>query len=351
MTSQNGDRMVLQDKTNNVHLDSMSGNDMFRFRNLQQWYATSTWNVKRKVLRNILDICKDPLLLFILHTIFDRTYSRDLTTYNIGDSSFDNNPAEDSTSLELTALKLTMNDDLNWFRGLSKHDQLAVFIRLVSLGGINIITDICNHINHLIRSYGNLPNLQDMIGKNTEIQNSIFIVQDDLLLTDRLSGSEKILSKSNFDKNKSKITDVVYRDYIECTNEWKNKLDLFDQKYQTNCRTTELDSDLVQMLPVRHDIPSSEELLSNRCKEINEITTSTNGNTERKPLRLSHTLASVTEYKKARNYIDKKIDRRLKIQETMELDNKTEINKCKNVKLQAKEFNSLYTESADIMYD
>lgn len=25
------------------------------------------------------------------------------------------------------------------------------------------------------------------------------------------------------------------------------------------------------MLPVRHDIPSSEELLSNRCKEINEI--------------------------------------------------------------------------------
>jgi len=37
----------------------------------------------------------------------------------------------------------------------------------VSLGGINIITDICNHINHLIRSYGNLPNLQDMIGKNT----------------------------------------------------------------------------------------------------------------------------------------------------------------------------------------
>jgi len=85
MTSQNGDRMVLQDKTNNAHLDSMSGNDMFRFRNLQQWYATSTWNVKRKVLRNILDICKDPLLLFILHTIFDRTYSRDLTTYNIGE--------------------------------------------------------------------------------------------------------------------------------------------------------------------------------------------------------------------------------------------------------------------------
>uniref|UniRef100_A0A2S2PGA3 Uncharacterized protein n=1 Tax=Schizaphis graminum TaxID=13262 RepID=A0A2S2PGA3_SCHGA len=105
------------------------------------------------------------------------------------------------------------------------------------------------------------------------------------------------------------------------------------------------------MLPVRHDIPSSEKLLSNNCKEINEITTSTNGNTERKPLHLSHTLASVTEYKKARNYIDKKIDRRLKKQETMQLDNKTEINNCKNFKLHAKEFNNLYTESADIMYD
>ncbi|XP_025202496.1 uncharacterized protein LOC112599690, partial [Melanaphis sacchari] len=324
MTSQNGDSLMLQDKIN-VHLDSMNGNDMFRFRNLQQWYVTSIWDVKRDFLRNILDVCKDPLFLFILQKVFDRTYyTKSLTAYNIIDFSFDINPVEDIESLKLTALKSKTNNDSDWFYGLSKHGQLVVFIRLMLLGGIDIITDICNYLNHLIKPYGKLPRLKDIVGKNTEIQNSILTVQNDLLLTDRLSGSEKILSRSNFDKNKSKITDVVYRNYIERTNEWKNKLDLFDQKYQTNCRTTEVDNDLTQMLLVSHDIPASEELLSDHCKEKNKIPISTNGNTEHKPLHLSLTLASITEYKKARNYIDKKIDRRLKIQNTRELNNKTE---------------------------
>ncbi|CAH1714459.1 unnamed protein product [Aphis gossypii] len=344
MTSQNGDSLMLQDKIN-VHLDSMSENDIFRFRKLQQWYATNIWDVKRDFLRNVLDVCEDPLFLFILQKILDRKYTRNLTAYNIGDLSFNiDNVAEDNESLELTALKSTISDASDWFRGFSKHGQLAVFIRLILLGGISIITDICNHLNNLINSYGNLPRLQDMIAKNT--------VQDDFLFTDRLSGSEKILSKSNFEKNKSKITDVVYRDYIERTNEWKNKLNLFDQKYQTNCRTTGLDSDLAQMLPVRHDISANEELLIDHNKETNEIPTSTNGNAEHKPLHLSHTLASVTEYKKARKYIDKKIDRRLKILETRQLDNKIHLDDCKNVKLHAKPFdNILYTEEADIIYD
>jgi len=35
------------------------------------------------------------------------------------------------------------------------------------LGGISIITDTCNHLNHLIKSYGYSPRLQDMIAKNT----------------------------------------------------------------------------------------------------------------------------------------------------------------------------------------
>ncbi|KAE9523389.1 hypothetical protein AGLY_015941 [Aphis glycines] len=235
MTSQNGDSLMLQDKIN-VHLDSMSENDIFRFRKLQQWYATNIWDVKRDFLRNVLDVCEDPLFLFILQKILDRKYTRNFTTYNIGDLSFNNdNVAEDNESLELTALKSTISDASDWFRGFSKHGQLAVFIRLILLGGISIITDICNHLNNLINSYENLPRLQDMIAKNT--------VQDDFLLTDRLSGSEKILSKSNFVFNET----VAYR------------------------------------------------------------------NAEHKPLHLSHTLASVTEYKKARKYIDKKIDRCLKI--------------------------------------
>lgn len=84
MTSQNGDSQVLQNKIN-VHLDSMSENDIFRFRNLQQWYATSIWEVKRDFLRNILDVCEDPLFLFILQKILDRKYTRNLTAYNIGE--------------------------------------------------------------------------------------------------------------------------------------------------------------------------------------------------------------------------------------------------------------------------
>jgi len=49
------------------------------------------------------------------------------------------------------------------------------------------------------------------------------------------------------DKNKAKITDVVYGDYMERTNEWKNKLDSFEQKYHAIHRTTEPDSDLVRI--------------------------------------------------------------------------------------------------------
>jgi len=84
MTSQNGDSIVLQDKIN-VHLDSMSENDIFRFRNLQQWYATNIWDVKRDFLRNILDVCEDPLFLFILQKILDKKYTKNFTAYNIGE--------------------------------------------------------------------------------------------------------------------------------------------------------------------------------------------------------------------------------------------------------------------------
>jgi len=51
--------------------------------------------------------------------------------------------------------------------------------------------------------------------------------------------------------------------------------------------------------------------LTNPLLVFNE--TVTYRNTEHIPLRSSHTLASVTEYKKARNLIDLQIDRRLKI--------------------------------------
>lgn len=89
MTSRNGDGLLLppslQDKTN-VHLHSMSGNDVIRFRNLQQWYTTSIWDVKRDFLRNILDDCGDPLFLFILQKIFDgRAYTGDIVAHDIGE--------------------------------------------------------------------------------------------------------------------------------------------------------------------------------------------------------------------------------------------------------------------------
>jgi len=51
--------------------------------------------------------------------------------------------------------------------------------------------------------------------------------------------------------------------------------------------------------------------LTNPLLVFNE--TVTYRNAEHIPLRSSHTLASVTEYKKARNLIDLQIDRRLKI--------------------------------------
>jgi len=51
--------------------------------------------------------------------------------------------------------------------------------------------------------------------------------------------------------------------------------------------------------------------LTNPLLVFNE--TVTHRNVEHIPLSLSHTLTSVTEYKKARNYIDLQIDRRLKI--------------------------------------
>lgn len=46
-------------------------------------------------------------------------------------------------------------------------------------------------------------------------------------------------------KNGVKITDSVYQNYVERTNEWENKLESFDQKYCVNSGTTEADSDLV----------------------------------------------------------------------------------------------------------
>lgn len=48
--------------------------------------------------------------------------------------------------------------------------------------------------------------------------------------------------------NKVKITDFVYEDYLERTNEWENKLNSFDQKYSVNHtnRTAEADSGLVR---------------------------------------------------------------------------------------------------------
>lgn len=50
-------------------------------------------------------------------------------------------------------------------------------------------------------------------------------------------------------KNKVKITDLVYHNYVERTNEWENKLDSFDQKYCMNHEnSTEVDSDLVHII-------------------------------------------------------------------------------------------------------
>ncbi|CAI6368916.1 unnamed protein product [Macrosiphum euphorbiae] len=325
MTSRNGDSLPpptrrLRDKTN-VHLGSMSGNDAIRFRNLQQWYTTSALDVKRDFLRNVLDVCGDPLFLFALQKIFDRrAYCTGdmIAANNIGDGRSDVRPAEDedqSSSLDPTA---STDDHSDWFDGLSKHVRLAAFVRLAMLGGTGVMTEIRDHVDRLIKSNGNLPSLRNSNVKNTsDMQNSTLTILDDLLLlTDRLPDSEEILSKTNLDKNKAKITDVVYRDYMERTNEWKNKLDSFEQKYHAIRRTTEPDSDLAQMLPVVwHVIPAGGKLLSDPSrKETNATPTSTNGNAERiVPLSSSHTLASVTEYKKARNLIDLQIDRRLKI--------------------------------------
>lgn len=79
MTSQIGDRLL--GKTN-VHLSSMSGNDMFRFVNLQQWYARSSLALKTDFLRNILNVCGDPLFLFILKKIFNKAYTKDILYSN-----------------------------------------------------------------------------------------------------------------------------------------------------------------------------------------------------------------------------------------------------------------------------
>ncbi|XP_016660324.1 uncharacterized protein LOC100569583 isoform X2 [Acyrthosiphon pisum] len=342
MTSRNGDSLPqprwLQDKTN-VHLDSMSGNDAIRFRNLQQWYTTSVLDVKRDFLRNVLDVCGDPLFLFTLQKIFDcRAYRTGdmIAAYNIGDGCSDVRPAEDneSSSLDLTA---STDDHSDWFDGLSKHVRLAAFVRLAFLGGTSVMTEIREHLDRLIKSNGNLPSFRNSNVKNTtEMQNSNLTIFDDLLLlTDRLSDSDEILSITNLDKNKAKITDVVYRDYMERTNEWKNKLDSFEQKYHAIRRTTEPDSDLAQMLSVWHVIPAGEKLLSDPSrKETNATPTSTNGNAEHIPLSSSHTLASVTEYKKARNLIDRQIDRRLKIK-TRQLDDETELDDCGDFDLHA----------------
>ncbi|KAL5234106.1 hypothetical protein ACI65C_001516 [Semiaphis heraclei] len=290
MTSRNGDSLPLlllpeqeEENKTNVHLESMSGNDVIRFRNLQQWYTTSICDVKRNFLRNILDVCEDPLFLFSLRKIFDKAYTRDVAPYNTSDWwSSDMCPAKDNESLlDLTASEQTTDDHSSWFDGLSKHVQLAVFVKLMLLGGIGVMTAIRVHLDQIIKLNGNLPRLRNLIGKNTKIQNSILAIDEDLLLIDRLSDSEQILSKTNLDKNKAKITDVVYRDYMERTIEWKNKLDSFEQKYHAIRRTTEPDSDLAQMLPVWHVIPAGEKLLSDpSCKETNATTTLTNGKTQ-----------------------------------------------------------------------
>lgn len=70
-----------------MHLDSVSGDDAIRFRNLQQWYATSVLDVKINFLRNILDGCGNPLFLFTLQKIFDcRAYTGYMiAAYNIGE--------------------------------------------------------------------------------------------------------------------------------------------------------------------------------------------------------------------------------------------------------------------------
>ncbi|XP_015372213.1 PREDICTED: uncharacterized protein LOC107167592 [Diuraphis noxia] len=295
MTSRNGDSLLLlqqeEDKTN-VHLESMSGNDVIRFRNLQQWYKTSICDVKRNFLRNILDACKDPLFLFSLRKIFDKAYTRDIAPYITGDWwSSHTCPAEDNGSLlDLTVSKQTTDDHSNWFGGLSIHVQLAIFVKLMMLGGIGVMTAIRVYLDHLIKSNGNLLSLRNVIGKNTE---------------------------------------------------WKNKLDSFEQKHHAIRRTTEPDSDLAQMLPVWHVIPAGGKLLNDpSCKETNTTTTSTNGNVEHIPLSLSHTLASVTEYKKARNYIDLQIDRRLKIQNSRQSDNTTKLDDCDDFDLHALPFDN-----------
>lgn len=56
------------------------------------------------------------------------------------------------------------------------------------------------------------------------------------------------LSPYHAGNNKTKITDFIYEDYSERTNEWENKLNSFNQKYCVNHtnRTAEADSGLVR---------------------------------------------------------------------------------------------------------
>lgn len=103
-------------------------------------------------------------------------------------------PAKDNESLlDLTASEQTTDDHSSWFDGLSKHVQLAVFVspllklkttiflsesqctyqnhiytlELMLLGGIGVMTAIRVHLDQIIKLNGNLPNLRNLIGKNT----------------------------------------------------------------------------------------------------------------------------------------------------------------------------------------